>query len=140
MPQTHFDNELSLLPPVNELSPSWRKYIKSIKSQFPFDDKLKQNLSEIGLSTLAPYLAWVPFELLSAVKEVAKGGYARVYRADVAVPKLLCGLMNRHKIIALKEIQLTMLREVVNALCKTLAILLLTAIFARRYRLLYIQY
>lgn len=76
---------LTLFKPFHELQDWHQKSIKRNKLKFPDpDDKtLKAHLTKLGVPQLADYLCWIPYCQFTEVKELGRGGFARVYKGTI---------------------------------------------------------
>ena len=92
---TRLQSILARIKPFNELPRSHQTDIEGWKnlSDNPFerfddikrycDQELVSCLVTLGVPQLEPYLAWIPFDYLESFHQLAEGGFAKVYSAQI---------------------------------------------------------
>ncbi|RUS26819.1 hypothetical protein BC938DRAFT_484078 [Jimgerdemannia flammicorona] len=110
MLQDRIQLALSLLKPFNQLRSYKQSMITSLKNQFPYEDKLTEDLEHLGLLKLAEYLVWIPLESFTDLRPLGKGGFATVWLGNIKPFKNKGNLQDEP--FALKEVGISMLQEV----------------------------
>ena len=84
---------LAKIKPFNELHKShqtdiniWKKnyqHYKLFDENIDCDQILRDCLVTLGVPQLEPYLAWIPPDRLYDLDQLAEGGFAKVYKAEI---------------------------------------------------------
>src|SRR4051812_11172863 len=110
------DRYLSWLTPFDQLDTIQRISISLWKDRFKeYDNDLRDCLNTLAVPQLEPYLAWVPPDDLREFKQLAEGGFAKVFSARIIASRSF------HNVAA-KELNDTMVSEVRSSHHYTLCI------------------
>ena len=94
----------------DHLSGTHQAEIKQWKNEFSdYSQILRMHLSVLGVPQLEPYLAWIPPNKFYGFVQLAEGGFAKVYKAEVV-------LSGRFFRVAAKQLRPSMVPEVSSIL------------------------
>src|SRR4051812_38139901 len=91
--------------PFHELDKAHQEGILKWKNQYSDNQTLHVHLNHLAVPQLEPYLAWIPPDKLEKFEQLAQGGFAKVYKADVGGP-------TQYLYVAAKELKNSMVPEV----------------------------
>ena len=104
------DRYLSWLKPFYQLDIVQRASVSLWKKAFQkYDHELRDCLNVLAVPQLEPYLVWIPHKKLFNFHQLAEGGFAKVFRANIYASEW-------HDVAA-KELNDTMVAEVRSYHC-----------------------
>ena len=106
VPNRRYHHLLSRLKPFHRLDIVQQTSISVWKNAYQeHDNELRACLNDLTVPELEPYLAWIPSDKLQYFRQLAQGGFAKVFQA-----KIWIGPTNHE--VAAKELKNAMVAEV----------------------------